>query len=355
MTFAPNGEPSPDRRHHLVAGLADDDADLGDPGADHVLDAVEEDGLVGDGHQLLGAGVGDRAEPGAGATGQDEALHKGGGAAAELVVSTGRRGYQDDLIRPQQARVPGSFAMSPAAPKVRVVVVSYNAREVTLRCLDALGRADWPADRLEVVLVDNASSDGLVGEVRGSHPDVRVISSTENQGFGRACNRGLQDLGDIDYVALINNDATVDAGWLRPLVDGLAADPGLGAVCPKVLLDRPAESHAVINSVGGVLFEGWFGGDRGYLDLDRGQYDEPVEVFSWSGAAVLLRAAYLRDVGHFNLAFFLYYEDFELSWRGRLRGWRYPRFPPAWCGIATATRPVSGASGSRPGRTRAGG
>ncbi len=217
--------------------------------------------------------------------------------------------------------------MSPAAPKVRVVVVSYNAREVTLRCLDALGRADWPADRLEVVLVDNASSDGLVGEVQGSHPDVRIISSTENQGFGRACNRGLQDLGDIDYVALINNDATVDAGWLRPLVDGLAADPGLGAVCPKVLLDLPAESHAVINSVGGVLFEGWFGGDRGYLDVDRGQYDEPVEVFSWSGAAVLLRAAYLRDVGHFNPAFFLYYEDFELSWRGRLRGWRYRTVP----------------------------
>ena len=194
-----------------------------------------------------------------------------------------------------------------------MVVVSYNAREVTLRCLEALSRTDWPADRLEVVLVDNASSDGLVGEVEASHPAVRVISSTENQGFGRACNRGLEGLGSVDHVALINNDAMVDPGWLRPLVDALAADPGLGAVCPKVLLDRPAESHAVINSVGGVLFEGWFGGDRGYLEPDRGQYDEPAEVFSWSGAAVLLRAAYLRDVGHFNPAFFLYYEDFELS------------------------------------------
>ena len=169
------------------------------------------------------------------------------------------------------------------------------------------------------------------GEVRGSHPDVRVISSTENEGFGRACNRALQDLGDIDHVALINNDATVEAGWLRPLVDASRRRSRAWGPCARRCCSTascpPTSSDAVINSVGGVLYEGWFGGDRGYLEVDRGQYDEPVEVFSWSGAAVLLRAGYLRDVGHFNPALFLYYEDFELSWRGRLRGWRYRTVP----------------------------
>ena len=105
-----------------------------------------------------------------------------------------------------------------------------------------------------------------------------------------------------------------------------AIDRAVVAVGPTpavVELRLPDKAEDVINSVGGVLYEGWFAGDRGYLELDRGQYDDPAEVFSWSGAAVLLRAAYLRDVGRFNPAFFLYYEDLELSWRGRLRGWRY--------------------------------
>ena len=321
--------------------------------------------------------------------------------------------------------------MPATTPRVRVVVVTHNAREVTLRCLGALERTGWAADRLEVVLVDNASSDGVVEEVRHAHPAVTVISSSENEGFGRACNRAMQDLSAIDHVALVNNDAIPEPGWLAPLVDALEADAGLGAVSPKVLLDThvqgvvlaqaagalltvsdlalddepagarvtaderfhpasdgspawsttrpeagfwwpvdgrplsrvalslltdrpvevslstradrcavvvdrlptsvdlalPTEPESAINSVGGVLYEGWFGGDRGYLELDRGQYDEPAEVFSWSGAAVLLRAGYLHDVGLFNPGLFLYYEDFELSWRGRLRGWRYRTVP----------------------------
>ena len=109
-----------------------------------------------------------------------------------------------------------------------------------------------------------------------------------------------------------------------------AIDQAVVAVGPTpavVELQLPDKAEDVINSVGGVLYEGWFAGDRGYLELDRGQYDDPAEVFSWSGAAVLLRAAYLRDVGRFNPAFFLYYEDLELSWRGRLRGWRYRTVP----------------------------
>jgi GT2 family glycosyltransferase len=266
---------------------------------------------------------------------------------------------------------------------------------------------------------------------------VSVIHSNENEGFGRACNRAMTDLTGVDYVALINNDAFPEPGWLAPLVGALEGDPGLGAVSPKVLLDvraagvvlvqtaqepavltvgdvclgdepvgdrlvaderfRPAiggrpfqwssgrpeagvwwsisakdtagrvrlsavadrtvdvvlstpvdravvtldrapavvelqlpdQPENVINSVGGVLYDGWFGGDRGYLELDRGQYDQPAEVFSWSGAAVLLRSDFLRDVGAFNPAFFLYYEDVELSWRGRLKGWRYATVPPS--------------------------
>jgi GT2 family glycosyltransferase len=82
-------------------------------------------------------------------------------------------------------------------------------------------------------------------------------------------------------------------------------------------------SRRIVNSAGGGLYGGWHGGDRGFMEPDVGQFDEPAEVFSWCGGAVLLKTEYLRDVGLFDPTFFLYYEDFDLSWRGRARGWRY--------------------------------
>jgi hypothetical protein len=85
----------------------------------------------------------------------------------------------------------------------------------------------------------------------------------------------------------------------------------------------------ILNSAGGGLYKGWFGGDRGFLEPDIGQYDEPSEVFSWCGGAVLLRSEYLIDVGIFDPTYFLYYEDFDLAWRGRTSGWRYRYVPSA--------------------------
>lgn len=83
----------------------------------------------------------------------------------------------------------------------------------------------------------------------------------------------------------------------------------------------------VINNVGNVVTGDGYGADRGYLERDHGQYDRPEYVFSWSGATVLLDARYLADVGLFDEALFLYYEDLDLAWRGRERGWRYKYVP----------------------------
>jgi GT2 family glycosyltransferase len=92
-------------------------------------------------------------------------------------------------------------------------------------------------------------------------------------------------------------------------------------------LDLPADPHDVVNNVGSNLYTGGFGGDRGFLERDTGQYDEPIDVFAWCGGSVLLRPRYLLQVGLFDERFFLYYEDTDLSWRGRLLGWRYRYVP----------------------------
>jgi GT2 family glycosyltransferase len=324
-------------------------------------------------------------------------------------------------------------------PRVRVVVLNYDGGDMTLRCLDALRRLDYPTDRLEVVMVDNGSIDGIVDRVRGDYPEVVVREPLANLGFAGGCNVGIGDpsAGDYDYVALLNNDAVPEPGWLTPLVATLEADAILGAASSKILfadrywgvridapitrtrsvrlsgldvdglsvwndakfdegfggpepprlgepgsrwasrraevrvvasdgepkrmsvrlsadsprtatldtggdvrhvtvepqpawhtIDLPDASHDVINNVGSNLFAGGFGGDRGYLERDEGQYDEPADVFAWCGGSVLLRPSYLQHVGLFDERFFLYYEDTDLSWRGRLLGWRY-RYVPA--------------------------
>ena len=122
-----------------------------------------------------------------------------------------------------------------AAPRVRVVVLNYDGGEMTLRCLDALRRLDYPADRVEVVMVDNGSIDGIVDRVRVEYPEVRVEEPLANLGFAGGCNLGIGDpaAGSYDYVALVNNDAVPEPGWLRPLLDALEADPGLGAASSK--------------------------------------------------------------------------------------------------------------------------
>jgi len=89
----------------------------------------------------------------------------------------------------------------------------------------------------------------------------------------------------------------------------------------------PATGATILNNVGTDLVDGRFGADRGYLEPDDGRYDAPTDVFAWCGAGVLLRGAYLDDVGPFDERLFLYYEDLELSWRGRERGWRYRTVP----------------------------
>jgi len=79
----------------------------------------------------------------------------------------------------------------------------------------------------------------------------------------------------------------------------------------------------VLNSAGVDLLAGGYGADRGYLEVDDGRFDAGADVFAWSGASVLLSRAYLESAGLFDERFFLYYEDFDLAWRGRLRGWRH--------------------------------
>ena len=356
--------------------------------------------------------------------------------------------------------------MSFEVPFVRIVILSFDGGQMTLDCIDSLVKTDWPRDRYEIVMVDNGSLDDVTERVRAQFQDVGVLEPLRNLGFAGGCNLGIQaiacsqgkPLHAYDHVALVNNDATVEPGWLRAMVEAIEMGQDVGAVSAKMLFadrftgidlevsetsiagggddrlvgvcvsgiridgercdDRlqfdegfhgpvgfdptrgeefarwsknrgalrisetrtdesvqqvvsfrlSAETERtitlrsdidevtvtvgggyadkkpiftwvdvrvgsdvfdVINNVGSNLYQRGFGGDRGFLERDRGQFEQAVEVFAWCGGAVLLKKAYLDAVGVFDERLFLYYEDTDLSWRGRLQGWRYLYAPGA--------------------------
>jgi N-acetylglucosaminyl-diphospho-decaprenol L-rhamnosyltransferase len=211
--------------------------------------------------------------------------------------------------------------------RVRAVVVCWNNAALIDGCVTALRATRWDGD-LEIVVVDNGSSDGSVDGWEARHPDVRLVQTGANLGFAGGMNRGLAALADRDAVALVNSDAFVEPGWLVPLVAALDADGGVGAASPKILLAEPDEQgRPVINNVGNELGPRWEPHDRGLGEVDTGQYDQEEDIWGWCGGAVLLRRRYLDDVGLFDERLFMYAEDVDLAWRGARRGWRYRYVP----------------------------
>lgn len=211
--------------------------------------------------------------------------------------------------------------------RVRAVVLCWNNAGIIDRCVEHLLATHWAGD-LEVMVVDNGSTDGSVDRWAERHPGIALVQSGANLGFAGGMNRGLTDLGDIDAVALVNSDAFVSPDWLTPLATALDADAVVGAACPKILFAEPdGEGHTVINNVGNELGPTWELHDRGYGEVDRGQYDREEDVWGWCGAGVLLRRQYLDEVGQFDERLFMYAEDADLAWRGAKRGWRYRYVP----------------------------
>ena len=139
---------------------------------------------------------------------------------------------------------------SPHPPRVRVIVLNWNSAWFTRRCLAALEATDYPSECIELVLVDNASVDGSLELLRYEFPNVRVIANEQNLGFAEGCNRAMRDLAQVDAVALVNNDAVPEPGWLWPLVEGLQSDPAVGAVAAGLVLE-PAFTRVELRVTGG--------------------------------------------------------------------------------------------------------
>ena len=204
-----------------------------------------------------------------------------------------------------------------------VIIPNWNGVHHLETCLNALRAQSYAP--IEVILVDNASTDGSRELVTAHYPEVRWIGLPENRGFTGACNAGLQAACGI-FKALLNNDTEVDPGWAAAVVDAFARHPEAGAIASKMLLfDRRDHFHTAgdLYRVDGIPV------NRGVWQLDQGQYDTEMAVFSACGGSAVYRQTALDQVGMLDDAFFFSCEDVDLGWRLQLAGWQCVYVPRA--------------------------
>lgn len=219
--------------------------------------------------------------------------------------------------------------MSNQQPLVSIIIPHTAGTEILIDCLESLGGAngDHPS---EIILVDNASSDGSVAAAKERFPHIRVLSLETNEGYAGGCNRGIE-VAKGEYIVLLNDDTKVDPDCLSELVKTAEADPTIGACQPKIRALREPENFEYSGAAGGLMDVYGYPFSRGrlmdYVEKDEGQYDEPVEVFWASGVCMLLRKSVIDEVDPFDETYFAYMEEIDLSWRVHLGGYKVVYVP----------------------------
>jgi N-acetylglucosaminyl-diphospho-decaprenol L-rhamnosyltransferase len=218
-------------------------------------------------------------------------------------------------------------------PPLAAVVVSYNVAPLLARCLESLRRAGEEVrplgHSLHVIVVDNASADGSVTLVRERFPDVVLIESQANLGFGAACNVGAGAAPGSPVLLFLNPDAEVTPGALPALLERLHRTPAAAIAGPRLVApDGTAQgSRRRFPTLGALLLEStpleWR--HSGWSTLRRyrcGGQPEVAGPVDWlSGACLLVRRSAFDEVGGFDPAFFMYFEEVDLARRLAGRGW----------------------------------
>ena len=216
---------------------------------------------------------------------------------------------------------------SPSQPthvaRVSVVIPNWNTLEHLPECLASL--AEQTFKDFEIVVVDNASSDGSVAYLRQQWPDVRVIALATNTGFPGAVNAGIR-ASDAPYVVLLNNDTAAEPGWLEVLVAAMDAHHEFAFASSKLvrfddrtLIDSAGHAFSITRSSGINLGQG----------ESVGTFTERAWVFGAPAAAAIYRRSLIDDIGAFDEDFFFLHEDVEFDVRANVAGYRCMLVPDA--------------------------
>lgn len=240
-------------------------------------------------------------------------------------------------------------------PKVSIIVLTWNAVDLTLEVLKDIGKLDTKGLLAETIVVDNGSTDETQEKLRGyklQNMPFKLIRNKENLGFAVGNNLGIKDAlkRGADYVLLMNNDVIIPENLVVQLIKVAENDNKIGLLAPKMYFAEGYEFHKKRykkSDLGKVL---WYAGGkidwnniysshRGVDEVDKGQYDQQVDTDFTNGACVLIKKQAVEDIGYLDKNLFLYWEDADFSERARKAGWRVVYTPETylWHKVAQAS------------------
>lgn len=199
-------------------------------------------------------------------------------------------------------------------PLISVVILNYNGWGLLEKCVRSVLDSDYK--NLEVIVVDNASTDGSLENIREiiqENKNVKIIANKKNLGFALGNNVGI-NASRGKYVVLLNNDTEVSKDWLNGIARIMESDPDVGICEGKILVDNKV-------TYPGFSFNPYVGFAK-MPEKDQGQYDYPHEIFSTKGVCVVLRRALIEKIGLLDSSLWITAEILDLCWRARLAGYK---------------------------------
>ncbi len=225
--------------------------------------------------------------------------------------------------------------------KVSIIILNWNRRKDTVECLESIGNLQILGFELEIVVVDNSSSDGSQKAVEQTFKKIarknvscKQILNEANLGFAAGNNAGMKYAlnSGADYLLVLNNDTEVNKDLVKKLLEVASRHSKVGAISPKIYFAKGFEFHKksykkqdlgkVFWYAGGDMdWNNVYGSNHGVDEVDKGQFEKTKETDFATGACVLLRSKALKDVGLFDEKYFMYLEDADLSQRLKRKGW----------------------------------
>ncbi|MCL2246066.1 MAG: glycosyltransferase family 2 protein [Lentimicrobiaceae bacterium] len=207
--------------------------------------------------------------------------------------------------------------------KLAIVILNWNGQKFLAQFLPILIK--FAPEYTEVIIADNASTDNSIAFLKTNFPFIRIIQNNENGGFSKGYNEALR-LIDAKYYCLLNSDVEVTENWVTPIISLLDSHPEVAVVQPKLLSYNDKKKFEYAGASGGFIDHLGYPFCRGRvfesLESDNGQYDDPIEVFWATGAALFVRSAVFHALNGLDELFFAHMEEIDFCWRVKNLGYK---------------------------------
>jgi GT2 family glycosyltransferase len=216
------------------------------------------------------------------------------------------------------------------APSVAIVILNWNGKVLLEQFLGGVVISQY--SNLQIIVGDNASTDGSVEFIRANYPNVKVICNSINYGFAEGYNQVLKQV-NADYYVLLNSDVAVPQFWIEPVIALMETDDLIAVAQPKIKWHHERDKFEYAGAAGGYLDRNGFPFCRGRIfhtvETDHGQYNNAQEIFWASGAAFFIKKKHWIESGGLDPDFFAHMEEIDLCWRLKNMGYKVAYCPDA--------------------------